>query len=83
MDYLHLENVSSSLPKLSQLEELYAAGNGFSTMAEFPTHYPMLEVLDVRQNKLQSLDNLKPLGKLGSLNELQLESNPICSECDK
>ena len=78
-----MEKISTSLPKLSQLEELYAAGNDFSTMAEFPTLYPMLEVLDVRQNKLQSLDNIKPLGKLGSLNELLLESNPVCSECEK
>ena len=83
MEYLHLENVSISLPKLSQLEELYAAGNDFSTTVEFPTHYPMLEVLDMRQNKLQSMDSLKPLAKLASLNELQLESNPICSECEK
>lgn len=78
-----METVSTSLPKLSQLEELYAAGNEFSTMAELPTLYPKLEELDVRQNKLRSMDSLKPLGKLASLNELQLESNPICSECDK
>ena len=78
-----MENVATSLPKLSQLEELHAAGNKFSTTAEFPTHYPMLEVLDVRQNKLKNVDSLKPLGKLQSLNELQLESNPICSECEK
>lgn len=78
-----MENVSTSLPKLSHLEELYAAGNNFGTTAEFPTHYPMLEVLDVRQSRLQSVNSLKPLGKLGSLNELQLESNPVCSECEK
>jgi Leucine-rich repeat (LRR) protein len=78
-----LENVSTSLPKLSQLEELYAAGNYFSNTEKFPTLYPMLEVLDVRQNKLPSADSLKPLGKLGSLNELQLESNPVCSQCEK
>ncbi len=78
-----MENVSSSLPKLSQLEELYAAGNDFSTTVEFPSHYPMLEVLDVRENKLKSVESLKPLGKLGSFNELQLEYNPICSEIEK
>lgn len=78
-----MENVSTSLPKLSQLEELYAAGNDFSTTVEFPGHFPMLEVLDVRENKLKSVDCLKPLGKLGTLNELQLESNPVCSEIEK
>lgn len=78
-----MKNVSVSLPKLSQLEELYAAGNELSTMAGLPTLYPRLEVLDVRQNKLPSVDSLKLLGKIGSLNELQLESNPICSECEK
>ena len=78
-----MKNISVSLPKLSQLEELYAAGNELSTTAGLPALYPRLEVLDVRKNKLPSVDSLKLLGKIGSLNELQLESNPVCSECEK
>ena len=78
-----MEKVSTSLPKLSQLEELYASGNEFKTADEFQTHYPVLEVLDLRQNKLEGVESLRPLCNLETLNELLLESNPICSGLEK
>lgn len=80
---LHLKGVASSLPKLNHLEELYAADNELSSVGDVPSHYPMLEVLDVRQNVLRNVDDLKSLDKLHSLCELLLESNPLCSTSDK
>ena len=83
VEHLNLENVAVSLPKLSHLEELYAAGNDLSSTEDVPGHYPKLEVLDVRSNRFKDMDSLKPLGGLQSLAELQLESNPLCSEMEK
>lgn len=83
MKCLNLENIATSLPKLNQLEELYAAGNGLSSTEDVPGHYPSLEVLDVRGNRIKDVDSLKALGRLQSLTELQLESNPLCSKMEK
>ena len=83
MEKLNLENIAVSLPKLYQLEELYAAGNSLSSTEDVPGHYPSLEVLDVRGNRIEDVDSLKALGRLQSLVELQLESNPLCSKMEK
>ena len=83
MEHLNLENIAMSLPKLNQLEELYAAGNGLSSTEDVPGHYPSLEVLDMRGNTIEDVDSLKPLGRQLFLTELQLESNPLCSKMGK
>ena len=80
---LQLKSISSSLPRLNQLEELYAADNELSSVEDIHGRYPVLEVLDVRRNTIQSVDDLGSLVKLGTLSELQLEANPLCSTSEK
>ena len=78
-----MADIVSSLPKLHQLEELHAAGNDLASTEELPAHFPWLEVLDLRQNRLESIDSLSPLSRVETLRELAVETNPLCSKSEK
>ncbi|WAR08894.1 EED-like protein, partial [Mya arenaria] len=65
-----------NLGRLS-LQELYLAGNEFSSIDENLLSYLSLKKLDLRSNRLQSLDN--GIAKLDQLKHLDLANNEISS----
>lgn len=48
-------------------------------MDEALTLFPSLELLNVKDNKLETTESLASLGKLGDLVELRVEGNQLCS----
>lgn len=48
-------------------------------MDEATALFPSLELLNTKENKLESTQSLACLRKLGDLVELRVEGNPLCS----
>lgn len=76
-----LDNVSN-FPKLKSLEEFHVAKNKLCDVEAIAELFPNLELLDLRHNSLESLQEVvAALSKLCFLSELLLEGNALCSKC--
>ena len=67
-----------ALPTLPKLTELYARATGLAAIATIAVRLPQLETLDVRDNKLLSVEQLEPLKECAALDDLWVDGNP-CS----
>ena len=62
------------------MTELYIADNRIRKVSRVVTLFPNLEILDISNNAVDSLDELLTLSGLENLAELFVAGNPIVSE---
>mmetsp|Transcript_15436 Transcript_15436/g.40801 ORF Transcript_15436/g.40801 Transcript_15436/m.40801 type:complete len:424 (-) Transcript_15436:383-1654(-) len=72
-----------TMPLLKQLVELHLASNRLAneSLTNLYKAAPMLEVLDISNNRIEDLDSIKvPLSKVKELRELSVMGNPCCPD---
>ena len=71
----------SHLSTLPSLQDLHAPHNclvGVEASDEIHTLFPSLELLDIGENSVESLQDLEALEELEGLVELKVAGNPFC-----
>jgi len=83
LDECHIEGLSAWGKPFKALTQLHLQKNGISDLSLIPSLFPNIHILNLKHNKIASIEALKPLQKLShSFSVLKVAGNPLCSEPD-
>ncbi len=79
MSYNQLSSLALSSSGLPSLEELYVCGNRITSL-DAVEQFPALDVLDVRDNALETLEAVRGLRFLTTLSSIMISGNTVAQE---
>ena len=68
------------IPPIATLTEFHARGNRLTTAPPRPDDFPILDVLDIGDNRIGDMNSLTDIVRFKGLMSLRVEGNPVCRE---
>jgi Leucine-rich repeat (LRR) protein len=68
------------IPPISTLTEFHARSNRLTSAPPRPDDFPILDVLDIGDNRIDDMNSLTNIVRFSGLMSLRVEGNPVCRE---